>query len=83
MDREDECPLSEPLIVPTLFISGADIDANGDLTRITGWEITQVGDARERRVVVRIAMSVDIARRLHARLGETLVRIAPECDQSD
>jgi hypothetical protein len=65
-----EAPLTEPLIVPVLFVSGMTVDDGSDAVRLTGWETTPFGDASERRVVVRIAMTKEAARDFHTHLGE-------------
>jgi hypothetical protein len=76
MDRENEAPLTEPLIVPVLFISGMMVEADGAVARLTGWETAPIGEANERRVVVRVAMTVEAARALHTDLGEALAETA-------
>jgi hypothetical protein len=75
MDHTNEPPLTEPLIVPALFISGMIVDAGLDVVRLVGWETTPFGNPSERRIVVRVAMTVEAARELHAGLGEVLGRL--------
>lgn len=61
-----EPPLTEPLIVPCLFVTGAAIERTQHVVRLVGWLTTLDlgGEAQERRIVARCAMAIDTARKL-------------------
>jgi hypothetical protein len=67
-------PLTEPLIVQDLVITGAEIDADRHLVRFVGWTQSKIGkfEPAERRIVVRLAMPIDAARTLWADLADAL-----------
>jgi len=67
-------PLTEPLIVQDLVITGAEIDADRHLVRFVGWTLSKIGkfEPAERRIVVRLAMPIDAARTLWADLADAL-----------
>lgn len=64
--HEAEATVSEPLIVPDLFITSAIVERNSHVVRFVGFVRTPkmccVGE--EHRVVVRLTMTVDVARGL-------------------
>ena len=67
-------PLTEPLIVQDLVITGAEIEADQHLVRFAGWTLSKTGklEPAERRIVVRLAMPIDVARTLWADLADAL-----------
>jgi hypothetical protein len=67
-------PLTEPLIVQDLVITGAEIEADQHLVRFVGWTLSKTGklEPAERRIVVRLAMPIDAARALWANLADAL-----------
>lgn len=69
-------PLSEPQIVPCLFCSGIEIELLDSVVRVVGWVDlpTAEGDQPERRIVARMVMPADIARRLARDLQRSLAR---------
>ena len=62
----DPPPLTEPLIVSCIFVTGAAVERTQHVVRLVGWLTTPDlgGEAIERRIVVRFAMPIDAARRL-------------------
>jgi hypothetical protein len=67
-------PLTEPLIVPDLVITGAEIEADQHLVRLVGWTLAKIGnlDPAERRIVVRLGVPIDVARVIWADLADAL-----------
>jgi hypothetical protein len=67
-------PLTEPLIVQDLIITGAEIEADQHLVRFVGWALAKTGklEPAERRIVVRLAMPIDAAREIWADLADAL-----------
>ena len=66
-------PLSEPLIIQDLLITGAEIAADRHLVRFVGWTLAKAGcEIAERRIVVRLAMPIDAAREIWANLADAL-----------
>lgn len=61
-----EPPLSEPLVVPCLFITGMAIEPSDYVIRLVGWVQLPMlgGEADERRIVIRFVMPIDAARGL-------------------
>jgi hypothetical protein len=72
MPRHDaDAPVSEPLIVPDLFITAARIERNSHVLRFVGMvRIPRVddGELEELRIVVRLSMPVDAVRGLRRAL---------------
>lgn len=66
MAEPEQPPLTEPVIVPCLFITGGAIETSHDLVRFVGWvAIPELGgETAERRIAVRFAMPTDVARGL-------------------
>jgi hypothetical protein len=71
-------PLTEPIFVQCLFITGTHVDAGDGYVRVIGWShIPQMGgETEERRIAVRFSMPIDTAkelekllRRAHAKRG--------------
>lgn len=72
---EAAAPLTEPEIIPCLFLRGTAVEAADGVVRITGWvQASSCGDMPERRVVTRIALSDNQARHLTAALRAALSR---------
>jgi hypothetical protein len=74
-DRAPEPPLSEPLIVPCLSVSGFAISAGVHVVHFVGWETTPEveGDhPKERRIVVRFDMPLDTAGALRNALSKAI-----------
>lgn len=69
-------PLSEPEIVPCIFVSGFSVVPAGRVVRFVGWvELPALGDEPiERRIVVRFVMTVEAARALRDDLAKALRR---------
>jgi hypothetical protein len=66
-------PLSEPLIIHDLVISGVEIEADRHIVRFVGWTLAKAGCVlAERRIVVRLAMPIDAAREIWANLADAL-----------
>jgi hypothetical protein len=59
-------PLTEAVPVPCLFVTGASIEVTEHIMRFIGWvHLPDLGgETDERRIVVRFAMPIDVARRL-------------------
>ena len=75
LPEHDVPPLTEPLIIQDLLISGVEIEADRHLVRFVGWTLAKTGhDPVERRVVSRLAMSIDAAREIWADLADALGR---------
>lgn len=69
-------PLSEPEIIPCLFISGLAVEISDSVVRLVGWVTLPALSAEggERRVVIRCAMSNTHARHFQAALRKGLTR---------
>jgi hypothetical protein len=67
-------PLSEPLIIDDLVITGAEIEADRHLVRFVGWTLSKTGNLEpaERRIVARLVMPIDVAREIWADLADAL-----------
>lgn len=74
VDYGSNIPLTEPTIVPCLFVTGAAIDTAYGVIRIVGWSHCPVigGDSEERRIVVRIALTESAARTIVRQLQQVL-----------
>lgn len=68
--------LSEPAVVPCHFVEGLSIEVRDEFVRIVGWiDLETVEDAQpERRIVVRAAMPLTVARGLIRDLRHVLIR---------
>lgn len=68
-DGADQPPLTEPVIIPCLFISGGEIEFGEGVIRFVGW--TQMpalgGQTEERRIEVRFAIPTHEGLRLAAK----------------
>lgn len=79
MDNQggDEAPLTEPLIVPCVIVTGVGIETDRQIVRFVGWASMPTlpgSEMNERRVVVRFAMPSDSARQLMTDLSNKLYR---------
>lgn len=74
MGQRSNAPLTEPEIVPCLFVTGAAIDTATGCVRIVGWNHVPAlgGETEERRVVVRVALPPRTAHDLAAQLQDVL-----------
>lgn len=70
----EEPPLTEPLIVPCLYVTGAAVERADHAVRIVGWVHLPVlgGETDERRIVIRFAMPIDSARKLSHALASIM-----------
>jgi mono/diheme cytochrome c family protein len=75
-DGEDKAPLTEPVTIQCIFVSGVDIVLSGPIARFVGWaEMPAIGgETEERRIVVRFVMSRDAARTFCTELRNALKR---------
>ena len=73
----DGPPLTEPEIVPCLFITGGAIEAGESTLRLVGWVQLPAlgGETEERRIQVRLAMPLGAAMTLHRDLTKELGRL--------
>jgi hypothetical protein len=60
-------PLVEPEVIPLSFITGGAVEVDGELVRVLGWSEFPMAEeiSPERRVVVRLAMPLSLALKLH------------------
>ena len=72
--HDPEAPLTEPLIVSCVFVSGAAVERTQHIVRVVGWMNTPHlgGETEERRIVVRFAMPIDAARTLQRELAAAI-----------
>lgn len=71
----DDTPLTEPVTVNCLYLTGAAIEVTRHVARTVGWVALPDqtgGEAKERRVAVRFAMPIDAARAYWRDLGDEL-----------
>jgi hypothetical protein len=75
-DVTDDAPLTEPQVIPCLHITGAGLEFTSAGARFVGWvNLPDLGgETRERRIVVRFAMSDALARDLERVLHKGLAR---------
>lgn len=73
---EHDTPLSEPEIVPCLYVTGVAIEIADTVVRFVGWVKLPAlgGETEERRIVVRFAMSNSQARNFQTVLRKGLAR---------
>lgn len=66
MTEATDLPLTEPLIVPVLSVSGFDLRTDDHIMHFVGWVATPAvagdGTSAERRIVMRFDMSIDSVR---------------------
>lgn len=69
-------PVTEPVIVNSVFITGGAIEVTDSCVRIVGWEQQPAmsGEMVERRIVARLAMSNGVAREIVAALRRGLAK---------
>jgi len=69
-------PLTEPVIVPCIFVSGVTVVISDGIVRFIGWaEMPSIGgEVEERRIVVRFVMTRDAARTLRDDITKLLKR---------
>jgi hypothetical protein len=74
LEAQERPPITEPVIVNSVFITGMAVEVADSAVRIVGWEqTTDIGNGEmERRIVTRLAMSNDTARQFSAILREML-----------
>jgi len=74
--RRNDVPLTEPEIVPCLFVTGAAVDTSTGCVRLVAWNhVPSIGgEMEERRIVTRVAMSEAIAHALYDQLHELFFR---------
>lgn len=67
-------PLTEPEIVPCLFVTGLAIEIADSVVRLVGWVTLPSlgGETEERRIVMRVAMSNTQARNFQSILRKGL-----------
>lgn len=70
MGQRENVPLTEPEIVPCLFVTGAAVDTTAGCIRLIAWNHVPSlgGEMEERRIVTRVAMSEAIAHALYDQL---------------
>lgn len=77
MAKRTEAPrLTEPEVVTCHFVEGIYLEARDDFVRLVGWidlETTEASEP-ERRIVVRAALPLIVARALIADLRRTVAR---------
>lgn len=73
----DSPPLTEPEVIPCVFLTGGAIEAGESTVRFVGWVQLPMlgGETEERRIQVRFAMPVDNATALYRALGSELARV--------
>lgn len=57
---DEALPLSEPIIIPTIFANGVTVDLSDGVMTITYWTVHI--DPPERRIAVRVAIPVEVSR---------------------
>jgi hypothetical protein len=65
--RAPQSPLTEPVMVDCLYVTGTAIESDEHVVRIVGWvEMPHLmgSETEERRIVVRVAMAAPTARDL-------------------
>ena len=75
-EMADTRTMTEPEIIPALLVSGFAVDIRDGIVRLDGWVDIAEGENSERRVITRLAMSDQLARRLLAALRNGLAQNA-------
>lgn len=72
-----EPPLTEPIVISCVYVTGTAIDLSEHVVRIVGWvHVPNIGgEAEERRITVRFAMPIDAARALREGMNKALRRV--------
>lgn len=75
-DAMIQAPLTEPEIIPCLFVSGFGIEIADSVVRLVGWVHMPSlgGETEERRIVLRCAMTNSQARNFQMVLRKGLTR---------
>ena len=76
-DLIEPAPMSEPEVVSCRFIEGVEIELRPEFVRIVGWiflEVNEESAAPEKRIVLRAAMRISVARELIRDLKRRLAR---------
>jgi hypothetical protein len=68
--------VTEPIVIPVQYVDGITVEATDSVIRLVGWvDLVRIdGEDSERRIVMRIAMSSEIARSLYAALKKLFGR---------
>lgn len=71
-----EQPLSEPLIIQCLSVSGVVVKTDDNVVNFVGWSATPTGDGNppDRRIVIRFDMPVNAIRPLRDALTKAIPR---------
>ncbi len=57
--------MTEPIIVPCLFVTGLAVEAEESFVRIVGWvDLPEAGYDSERRIISRVVLPESVARLL-------------------
>lgn len=72
----DDAPMTEPIVVPCLHLTGMGIEFSPTGVRFVGWvNLPDLGgETRERRIAIRFATSDGMARELEVMLHKGLAR---------
>lgn len=76
-ERADDPPLTEPMIVPCLYVTGWAVEASeAGAVRLVGFvQMPRIGgEMDERRIVVRCAMTTPVGREMLATLRDAITR---------
>jgi hypothetical protein len=77
-DQAEESPaIAEPVVVPSVFITGGIIEVTDSCVRFVGWEQLpdlNNGEMVERRISARLVMSNEVARDLVANWRNALTK---------
>lgn len=76
--KSDDEPsaLTEPVVVPCLFLTGVGVELNSGIVRFVGWtEMPDFGsEVTERRIAMRVSLPAEAARELAADIRKALAR---------
>ena len=63
---------TEPAVVPFLYLNGVSVERGPYVYRLVGWTLMPDfdGEARDRRIVVRLGLPLDVTRKLMDDLRE-------------
>jgi hypothetical protein len=76
--RSDQVPFIECEIAPFVYLSGVEVEANHAIAvaELVGWQECTIGGGgrydRERRIAVRIALTLPVVVAFHRKLGAAL-----------
>lgn len=73
---QQSAPLTEPVVVNSVFLTGAVIEATDTCVRLVGWEeiATINGEMAERRIVSRLVLTTTTAREIAATIQKALAK---------